>query len=98
MSTRRAALSCAFSLPNWLKLTATDGRRFWSGSNVTYLTRERPGTTLMQANGIVSSARFETVHVLERHLVSVRPRPEFQPYLTLLESETPSPVIRERRC
>jgi hypothetical protein len=43
-------------------------------------------------------ALFEGVQVRERHLVSVRPRPEFQPYLTLLDAETPSPVAKERRC
>jgi predicted trehalose synthase len=36
-------------------------------------------------------ALFESVNVRDGHLVAVRPRPEFQPYLALTETETPTP-------
>src|SRR4030095_16944058 len=41
-------------------------------------------------------APFERVPVSGRHLVGVRPRPEFQPYLALTEAETPT--LEDRRC
>jgi Recombinase len=50
-----------------------------------------------QRNRLVR-ALFEAVHVQDRHLVSVRRRPEFQPYLVLTEAETPSLPQQERRC
>src|SRR6185503_16518965 len=41
-----------------------------------------------QRNRLVR-ALFESVLVRDRHLVAVRPRPEFQPYLTLADMENP---------
>ena len=46
----------------------------------------------------LARALFETVLVRDRHLVAVRPRPEFQPYLALMEAATPTPATGGRRC
>ena len=42
-----------------------------------------------QRNRLVR-ALFESVLVQDQHLVAVRPRPEFQPYLTLAQTEEPT--------
>lgn len=39
----------------------------------------------------LAQALFETLLIKDGHLVSVRPRQEFQPYFNLLETETPPP-------
>jgi hypothetical protein len=36
--------------------------------------------------------------VRDRHVTAVRPRPEFQPYVTLMDAETPTLDLQGRRC
>jgi hypothetical protein len=40
---------------------------------------------------------FESVLGSDRHLTTVQPRPEFQPYLALVETETPTLAVEGRR-
>ena len=46
----------------------------------------------------LARALFENLMVRDRHLVAVQPRPEFQPYLSLVETEAPTPSDEGRRC
>lgn len=46
----------------------------------------------------LARALFDAVIVRDSHVAAVRPRPEFQPYLTLLDAQTPTPSQKGRRC
>ena len=46
----------------------------------------------------LARALFESVLIRDQHLVAVQPRPEFQPYLVLVDAETPTPSDQGRRC
>jgi hypothetical protein len=43
-------------------------------------------------------ALFETVLVRDKHIAAVRPRPEFLPYLALIEATAPIPRCGDRGC